>query len=204
MSLAKTQTSTIRNAKSKFVSSSIAAWIKKRARPELPKEPFYLSADGVYVSPYGNVLSRRIASFLDQFSASGFPCAFPRLHGVSSQLCSFRHRIRLVWRRGGSRPLQMGPLYGFASRPEEMAANTRTRSRIRDIERLKLECLWASCEDGHLFLLGWDAGWESSGASGSLKTSVDTKKSSFLASQTSEARQFYAAPCSSAIDHHSI
>ena len=175
------------------------AWIKKRARSELPKEPFYLSGDGSYVPPYGNALSRRIASFLDQFSASGFPGAFPRLHGLSSELYSFRHRIRLVWQRGGSRPLQMGPLYGFASRPEEMAANTRTQARIRDIERLKLECPWASCEDGHLFLLGWDAGWESSGVLDSLATSVDTKKPSFPAGQTSEARQFYAAPSSSAI-----
>lgn len=206
MILAKTKTSTIRTAKSTFAISSIAAriissygaWIKKRARPELPRGAFYLSGDGAYVHP-GNAQTRRIATFLDQFSADRFGYSFPRLHALSSELCSFRHRIRLVWQRGESRPLQMGPLYYVDSQSAVPAENTRTQARIRDIERLKLECPWASCEDGHLFLLGWDAGWESSGSSReNIETSAGNNCSfRFLESQ---ARQSYAAPKSSAID----
>jgi hypothetical protein len=185
MIFAKSQTSTIRTSKSKFVRSSIAAWIKKRARPELPTEAFYLSGAGAYVHP-GNALIRRIATFLDQFSADRFGYSFPRLHELFSELCSFRHRIALVWRRGGSRPLQMGPLCRIDSQSGAVVENTRTQSRIRDIERLKMEYSWVSCEDGYLFLLGWDAGWGSSGALGSLETNGDAKDSLFLESQTSE------------------
>jgi hypothetical protein len=170
----------------------IRSWIKKKARLELPKEPGYLSKDGVYVSPYGNALTRRIATFLDQFLVSRFPYRFPKLRGLFSELRSFRHRIAPVCQRGESRPLQMGPLHRTDARSGAMVENTRKQSRIRGIERLRLEYPWAPCEDGYLFLLGWDAASESNDALGSLKTSGDNKNSSFLASQTSEARQFYA------------
>jgi hypothetical protein len=170
----------------------------KEARGQFPTESFYLSEDGAYVPPR-NRLYLRIATLLVGFSVSRLPYRFPRLHGLFSELRSFRQRIRLVWQRGESRPLQMGPLYRVDSQSGVMVENTRTQSRIRDIQRLKLECPWAACEDAHFFLLGWDAGWESSGAWGNPKTSVDTKNSSFLAGQTSEARQFYVAPSSSAM-----
>lgn len=139
--------------------SRVSRWIKKTARPELPTEPFYLSENGAYVLP-GSVLIRQIANFLDQFSADRLGHSFPRLHGLFSELCSFRHRIRLVWQRGGNRPLQMGWLHRVDPQSGKVVENTRTQARTRDIGRLKDECPWMSCEDAYLFLLGWDFGWD--------------------------------------------
>lgn len=84
---------------------------------------------------------------------------FPRVRALLSELRSFRHRIVLLWRRGNTRPLNMGLAYQ-ATDGGSLVPNRRTQSRIRDTQRLLSESRFLSLEDCHLFLCGWDAGWE--------------------------------------------
>jgi hypothetical protein len=151
-------------------------WIKKKARPGIPLGAFSLSEDGVYVPPYRNGLTHRIATFLDQFSDDKFPHVFPRLNGLFSELRSFRHRIALVLKRGRNCQIQIGYLQHPDSHPYAIIENARTQCRIRDIERLEREFPWASFEDSRVFLSGWNAGWESRGSLDTPETSGGTKR----------------------------
>jgi hypothetical protein len=139
----------------------IADWIRRRARPETPTQGLCPSVNGAYVPPYGNALTRRIASFLDQFSASRFPYRFPRLHGFYLEFRSFRHRIALVYKQGESRRLKTYPVFQDQNDPADYVWNKQTLARMYDTQHLFEGSPWLSAEDLYLFQLGWDAGWES-------------------------------------------
>jgi hypothetical protein len=168
----------------------------KEARGELPKEPFYLSEDGVYVPPR-NERRSRISTFLAGFSVSKFPYRYPRLHALFLELRSFRHRIQLVWQQGGARLMQTGPVYQPQSHQTYLELNRQTQLRTQGIQHLFSGCPWLSGEDGHLFLMGWNMGWESRDGLDNAEKRADTQ---FPLRLQEKARQSYAAPSSSAID----
>jgi hypothetical protein len=87
-------------------------------------------------------------------SVSMFPCRYPRLHGLFLELCSFLHRIPLVWRQDGTRPLEIGSLYKRQDNQTSFRVNTQTQARIRDMQRLQAGIPWCSGEDCQFFLLG--------------------------------------------------
>lgn len=144
----------------------------KAAYGELPTEPFYLSKNGVYVPPR-NGRYLRIASLLAGFSISRLPYRFPRLHGLFLELCSFRHRIQLVWRRGGTCFLETGPVYQQTSLQSHPVLNRQTQLRTQGIQRLLSEYPWLSGEDCNLFLMGWNKGWKSCETLGTANSSGD-------------------------------
>lgn len=153
---------------------------------ELPKEAFYLSEDGAYVPPR-NGRYLRIANLLAGCSVSRLPYRLPRLYGLFLELRSFLHRIRLVWRRGGTCFLETGPVYQQTFLPSPLALNRQTQLRTHGIQRLLSDCPWLSGEDCYLFLMGWNVGWESCDGLDTAKSSADTGDSFTL--QTENARQ---------------
>ena len=173
--------------------------LTKGACLDLSKGVFYHgSQSGDCVRPCSERYPRH-ASFWDRLAASKFPFRHPLLHGLLLELCSFRHRIRLLWKRGGTRLLEIGSVYQEQGHPSCLVLNRQTHLRTQGIQRLLSECPWLTGEDCHLFLTGWNAALESCECSGTERSSVDRRCPLFPLSQ-GEARQFYAAPSSSAID----
>lgn len=124
-----------------------------------------------------NVLSLQIAIGRVLHSASKFPFRHPRLHGLFLELRSFLHRILLVWRQGGTRPLEMGLVYQASDDQKSFHVNTRTQARIRDTQELLKRFPWCSGEDCQIFLLGWDSGSEWRGYADTSSKNVDRQHS---------------------------
>jgi len=149
-----------------------------------------------------NGQSPEIANPLAVPSVSKFPYRYPRLHGLFLEPCSFLHRIPLVWRQGGTRPLEIGSVYQRQDDQISFRVNMQTQARILDMQRLMASAPWCSGEDHQLFLLGWNAGSGWRDALDNPNNNVDRECSSRLLCGGSalKARQFYSAPSSSAID----
>jgi hypothetical protein len=95
----------------------------------------------------------------ERLSTSRFPYRHTRLYALLLELRSSYHRILLVWKRGDIREIQTGLVWEKIS-PECLTLNRRTLGRKTDMQLLLSSLPWLSPEDWHLFLLGWDGGWE--------------------------------------------
>jgi hypothetical protein len=121
-----------------------------------------------------NGQSPEIANTSEVHSVSRFPYHYPRLHGLFLELCSFLHRIPLVWRQGGTRPLEIGSVYQRQDDQISFRVNMQTQARILDMQQLLASVPWCSGEDCQLFLLGWNAGSGWSDGLDNPNNSVDT------------------------------
>jgi hypothetical protein len=121
--------------------------------------------------------NRQTASLFERLSASKFPFRHPILHGLLFELRSFRHRIQLLWQRGGTRLLETGSVYQQTGPPSCLVLNRQTQLRTQGIQRLLSECPWLSGEDCYLFLMGWNRGWESCEGLDTAKSSGDMRDS---------------------------
>jgi hypothetical protein len=124
-----------------------------------------------------NERHQKKSSFLHRLSESKFPTIFPRLYGLLFELRSFRYRIVFLWRRGGTRSLQIGPVFD-ADRNGFLVQNKRTQARNWDIQKLLSDFPFLAPEDCHLFLLGWDAGSGFRAHAGREDSSCDTRQNS--------------------------
>jgi hypothetical protein len=120
------------------------------------------------------------ASPLERLSVSKFPFRRPILHGLLLELRSFRHRIQLLWQRGGTRLLETGLVYQQTLPQSYPVLNKQTQLRTQGIKRLLAEFPWLTGEDCHLFLLGWNAGLESGVCLDTAQNSADIKDSFVL------------------------
>jgi hypothetical protein len=117
----------------------------------------------------------RISSLWAWLSASSFPYRFRLLYGLLLELRSLFHRIQLLRRRGHSSQPRMGRVWTLVS-SGQLVPNAETQSRTLDMQQIRDRYPWLSPEDWNLFLIGWDAGWESNvrvgtqGSSGQQQT----------------------------------
>jgi hypothetical protein len=152
---------------------------------EPKKEVFLDASQGVVLMGRGvigdrsdNGQSPEIANPSVLPSVSKFPFRFPRLHGLFWELCSFLHRIQLVWQRGGTRPLEIGSVYQRQDNQTSYRVNMQTRARILDMQRLLVNFPSCSGQDCQFFLLGWNAGSEWNDGLDNPDNSVDRQYSS--------------------------
>ena len=130
----------------------------------------------------------KTSSLLERLSVSKFPLRSPRLYGLLFELRSFAHRIRSLWKRGHTRPIQIGLAFQLDAQ-QFLVRNKRTQARSTDIRKLHADSPWLSLEDCHLFLRGWDAGEEwrrSFGMATSGEYTQDQERSSSDTSATDD------------------
>jgi hypothetical protein len=149
------------------------------------------SQGGVDAQPYNERYPKN-ANLPEQPSASKFPVRHPILHGLFLELCSFRHRIQLLWQQGGTRSLEIGPVYQQTNSQSYPVLNKQTHLRIQGIQRLLAECPWLSGEDCRLFLLGWNRALESGAILDDTAQSNVDMQVPLCPSRQEQARQFYA------------
>lgn len=142
-------------------------------------------------APLHSRRSLRNASLWEKLSASKFPFRHPVLHGSLFELRSFFHRILLLWRRGGTRSIEIGSVYQQQGAQQHLVRNKRTQARSRDIQKLLSDFPWLSGEDCHLFLMGWSAGseWRSDSDSCTAESNGETPQDSFITASNSESVQ---------------
>lgn len=151
-------------------------------------EVLVVRQSGVYDRPRKE-RSLKTSSLLERLSVSKFPLRCPRLYGLLFELRSFAHRIRSLWKRGHTRPIQIGLAFQLDAQ-QFLVRNKRTQARSTDIQKLHADSPWLSLEDCHLFLRGWDAGEEwhrSLGTATSGEYTQDQQPLSSNASVTDDA-----------------
>jgi hypothetical protein len=102
----------------------------------------------------------RTSSLWESLSLSTFPYRFQLLYGLLLECRSLYHRIRLLRLRNHISQPRMGrelqrDTFGY------LRLNRRTQAHTTDMQRIRERHPWLSPEDWNLFLIGWDAGWES-------------------------------------------
>jgi hypothetical protein len=113
----------------------------------------------------------KTSSLWERLSVSTVPYRLQLLYGLLLELRSLYHRIRLlVLRKGMSLP-QMGRVFQLDD-DGCLVPNSRTQAHTMDMQQLRERHPWLSPEDWNLFLIGWDAGWESSKRSGIPESSA--------------------------------
>jgi hypothetical protein len=110
----------------------------------------------------------KTSSLWDALSLSMFPYRFRLLYRLLVEFRSFYHRIRLLRLRNCISQPRMGREF-LLDASGHLVLNTRTQAHTLDMQRIRERHPWLSPEDWNLFLIGWDAGWESSVRVGSPK-----------------------------------
>jgi hypothetical protein len=101
----------------------------------------------------------------------------PVLHGSLLDFRSFLYRIRLLWKRGGTRSLRIGWVYQQRGAQQGLALNRETQARSMGMQQLLFDCPWLSSEDCHLWLIGWNAGREWRESLGTAENNDDRRDS---------------------------
>jgi hypothetical protein len=158
----------------KLVGAVTGSLAKTEVRLELGYCVLPRSADGArsHSVPY-----QKTSSVWDRLSASKFPFRHPVLHGSLLDFRSFLYRIRLLWKRGGTRSLRIGWVYQQRGAQQGLALNRETQARSMGMQQLLFDCPWLSSEDCHLWLIGWNAGREWRESLGTAENNDDRRDS---------------------------
>jgi hypothetical protein len=102
----------------------------------------------------------KTSSLWGALSLSRFPYRFRLLYGLLVECRSLYHRIRLLRLRNGRSQPRMGREF-LLDASGHLVLNKRTQAHTQDMQQIRARHPWLSPEDWNLFLIGWDAGWES-------------------------------------------
>jgi hypothetical protein len=102
----------------------------------------------------------KTSSLWGALSLSRFPYRFRLSYGLLVECRSLYHRIRLLRLRNCISQSRMGPAFRLDA-CGRLIMNRRTQAHTRDMQQIRERHSWLSPEDWNLFLIGWDAGWES-------------------------------------------
>ena len=113
----------------------------------------------------------RTSSLWESLFLSTFAYRFRLLYGLLLECRSLYHRIRLLRLRNGICQPRMGREFQRDT-SGHLILNKRTQAHTRDMQLIRERYPWLSPEGWNLFLIGWDAGWESGKRGGIPESSV--------------------------------